>query len=180
MSHNANRAQMPTKVVVSILTLSDTRTEHDDESGKLLCELFTAAGHSIEQYQVHNENPEAVRVTLEEWLARKPGAIVCCGGTGIAARDNTVEVAKSLFTKEIPGFGELFRFLSFQQIGAAAMLSRAVAGVAKESLLVCLPGSAKAVRLATTRILLPEITHIVWEIQRQAKQEDTIEKLQLI
>lgn len=169
MSHHEHREHMPTKVRVSILTLSDTRSEADDMSGKLLLELFRAAGHAIDQYRVIQEDSDLIRATLEEWLARQPDAIVTTGGTGLTARDGTIEVAKTLFSKELPGFGEVFRFLSFQQIGSAAILSRATAGVAQDSLLACLPGSVKAVRLAATRILLPEIGHMVWEIRRQAK-----------
>jgi len=169
MSHQEHREHMPDQVRISILTLSDTRTETDDISGKLLIDLFSKAGHSIDHYRVIKEDPDLIRATLEELLARQPDAIVTTGGTGLTARDGTIEVAKTLFSKELPGFGELFRHLSFQQIGSAAILSRATAGVAQDSLLVCVPGSVKAVRLAVTRILLPEIGHMVWEIRRHAK-----------
>jgi molybdopterin adenylyltransferase len=103
---------------------------------------------------------------VREWLALELQVIITNGGTGLTARDGTIEVARRLFDKELPGFGELFRWLSFQQIGSAAMLSRAVAGTAQGRLIICLPGSTKAVRLAMTRLIIPELPHLIWEIHR--------------
>ncbi len=166
MSHTEHHAEAPARLTLGVLTLSDTRNESTDESGRLLRERLTAAGHAITQYAVIREDPTEMRTRLTEWLALPLDAIVTNGGTGLTARDGTIEVARSLLDKELPGFGELFRLLSFHQIGPAAMLSRATAGLARGKILVCLPGSRGAVGLALERILIPELAHMVREARR--------------
>jgi len=159
-----------TPVACGVLTVSDTRTPETDTSGTLLRKRLAAAGHEVTDYAIVPDDAEAIRAKLEAW-AGAVEVIVTTGGTGIARRDTTVEVAEALFTKTIPGFGELFRMLSFEEIGPGAMLSRATAGVYgdpdSETLLFCSPGSRNAVRLAADRLIVPELRHLVWEILRQ-------------
>lgn len=153
---------------IAVITFSDTRSEIDDHSGRAIMQLLTNAGHEILSYGIVREDSEKIADALQSVLDSDAEIIITSGGTGISARDSTIEVAKRLMNKELPGFGETFRFLSFQQIGSAAILSRATAGVARGKFVACLPGSTKAVTLALKRILLPELSHILWEISRQA------------
>jgi len=153
---------------VGVMTFTDTRDESSDKSGGILKDMLVAAGHKIAGYRVVREDPELMRQSLNDWLLSEEfDAVVTNGGTGMTARDNTVEVARSLFNKEMEGFGEIFRLISYYQIGAAAMLSRACAGVVGDKMLICLPGSSKAVRLATARLIVPQLPHMVWEVRRQ-------------
>jgi len=157
-----------TPVNCAIVTVSDTRTEETDTSGKFLREQIQAAGHTVAACQIVPDEAEIIRSALVE-LAEEVEVVITTGGTGISLRDTTVEVAESLITKPLPGFGELFRMLSFEEIGPAAMLSRAMAGVygSSSTLLFCCPGSTNAVRLAANRLIIPQLQHLVWEIIRQ-------------
>ena len=166
MGHHEHEAEAPKNLDIGIITLSDTRSAAEDKSGEVLKGLLASAGHRIAEYTVIKEDPKAMLSTFQSFLDRKIDVLITNGGTGLTARDGTIEVAKQLLQKELPGFGELFRFLSFQQIGPAAVLSRATAGLARGKLLVCLPGSTKAVRLAVTRILIPQLPHMIREIRR--------------
>jgi molybdenum cofactor biosynthesis protein B len=166
MGHHEHEAEAPKNLKIGIITLSDTRSPEEDISGDILKELLKDAGHEIVRYSLIREDPEGILATLRDFLAADLDAIVTNGGTGLTSRDGTIEVAKTLLEKELPGFGELFRFLSFQQIGPAAILSRATAGMAAGKILVCLPGSSKAVRLAVSRILVPQLPHMIREIRR--------------
>ncbi len=164
------RKAKDTPVTCAVLTVSDTRTPATDTSGALLRERLTEAGHEVALYAIVRDDAAAIRAQLEAW-ADEVEVVVTTGGTGIARRDTTVEVAEALITKSLPGFGELFRMLSFEEIGPGAMLSRATAGVygaeGHETLLFCCPGSRNAVRLAVERLIAPELRHLVWEILRQ-------------
>ncbi|MFZ2956888.1 MAG: molybdenum cofactor biosynthesis protein B [Candidatus Ozemobacteraceae bacterium] len=166
MSHHEHEAEAPSILETAVLTLSDTRSEAEDASGHLLRELLTNAGHRIQKYAVIREDPRLIEETLADWLNSPIDVIITNGGTGLTSRDGTIEIATRLMSKELPGFGELFRALSFQQIGPAAMLSRATAGLANGKILICLPGSTSAVRLAATRLILPQIGHLVREARR--------------
>ncbi|KAF1082813.1 MAG: Molybdenum cofactor biosynthesis protein MoaB [Candidatus Rifleibacterium amylolyticum] len=153
---------------LGVMTFTDTRDESSDKSGGILKEMLAAAGHKIAGYRVVREDPELMRQALAEWLqSGEYDAVITNGGTGLTARDSTVEVARSFFKKEMEGFGEIFRLISYHQIGAAAMLSRACAGVVGDKMLICLPGSSKAVRLATARLIVPQLPHMIWEVRRQ-------------
>lgn len=168
MGHREHEKMAVASLRIGVMTFSDTRSPADDKSGGLLQEIFKAAGHTIAAYEVVKEDPELMLPALQAWLQRADlDAVVTTGGTGLTARDGTVEVARRLFSKELDGFGELFRLISYQQIGAAAMLSRATAGLAFGKMLICLPGSCKAVKLAATRLILPQLPHMLWEIRRQ-------------
>jgi molybdenum cofactor biosynthesis protein B len=180
----------------AVLTVSDTRTEANDTGGRAIVTLLTEHGHEVMFKQIVRDEPDQVRALIAGWIAdgsadgggaddrgdegdRGAGsaasggnvsqtvqAIITTGGTGISSRDRTYEAVTSLLDKQLDGFGELFRMLSFQEIGAGAMLSRACAGVARGRIVICLPGSEHAVRLAMTRLILPELGHLVREISR--------------
>lgn len=167
MSHHDHEAEAPKTLDLGILTLSDTRDQAGDKSGALLQELFRQAGHRISQYAVIREDPDGIESTLRSWLLSTPlDAVITNGGTGITSRDGTIEVARRLMQKELDGFGELFRLVSYHQIGPAAMLTRATAGLAFGKIVICLPGSTKAVRLAATRLIIPQIGHMIREARR--------------
>jgi molybdopterin adenylyltransferase len=146
-------------LTVGVLTASDSRRAETDESGRLIQDLLTAAGHRVGYYQVLPDDPARIRKALLDHLP-KLDAIIVNGGTGIAARDSTIEAVRVLLDKELQGFGELFRYLSYQQIGSAAFLSRAVAGIAAGKIVASLPGSPDACRLAMEKLLIPELGHM--------------------
>ncbi len=149
-----------------VLTVSDTRTAQTDKGGDAVTQSLVAAGHTVVQRGLVADEPTAIRDTLKRWLADAPDVILTTGGTGIARRDTTVEIAREFIDKELEGFGELFRMLSWQEVGPAAMLSRAVGGLAHETLLFTLPGSLNAVNLAMQKLIIPELPHLVWERSR--------------
>jgi len=144
---------------VGVLTASDSRSVETDESGRIIRDLLTAAGHRVEHYEVLPDDPGRIRKALLDNL-QNLDAIIVNGGTGIAARDSTIEAVRDLLDKELEGFGELFRYLSYRQIGSAAFLSRAVAGIAAGKIVASLPGSPDACRLAMEKLLIPELGHM--------------------
>ena len=167
MSQEEHKAQAPRSVRCFLVTVSDTRTEATDTSGRAIADLLTAAGHVVAGRAIVKDDAEMVRGTLERQLASaEVQAIITTGGTGVTARDSTYEVVSSLLQKRLDGFGELFRMLSFQQIGPAAMMSRACAGIVAGHVVVSLPGSEAAVRLALERLLIPELGHLVEQASR--------------
>jgi molybdenum cofactor biosynthesis protein B len=152
---------------VAVVTLSDTRTAETDTSGRRIAELLGQAGHVVTGPTIVKDDRPAIEETIDGLLDRDDlDAIVSNGGTGIARRDNTVPVVQARLDLPLPGFGELFRMLSWEQVGSAAMLSRAVGGVARGKLLFALPGSTQAVELAMTKLILPELRHLVRELRR--------------
>lgn len=154
-------------VTVAVITVSDSRTPETDVNGHYLREEIGRAGHRLAGYQLVPDDPGRVGSALDSLLAAGEARVILLnGGTGIARRDNTHEVVRSRLEKEIPGFGELFRMLSYEQVGAAAMLSRAIAGVAAGVVVISVPGSPAAVRLAWERLVAPEIEHLAWEVWR--------------
>ena len=150
---------------VGVITASDTRTPETDESGSLIRTMLQDAGHSVDYYAIVPDDSEKISAALVSNLENLD-AIIINGGTGITARDGTTEVVKSLLDKELEGFGELFRMLSFQEIGPAAMLSRAVAGVRHGKFVAALPGSPDACRLAMEKLLIPELGHITYLLSK--------------
>lgn len=151
----------------AVVTASDSRTPAKDLSGALVRELATAAGHRVVETLLVADDAALLRAAVAEALAAKAvDVVVVTGGTGLAPRDVTVEAVAPMFDKSIDGFGELFRRLSFDQIGAAAMLSRAAAGVVGAKAVFLLPGSPAAVRLALERLLLPELAHLLGQARR--------------
>ena len=167
MGHLDHRADAPASVSVYILTVSDTRTSETDTSGRAIAEALEAAGHHVWARAIVRDEPTDVRAKVAAQLDN-PGvqAIITTGGTGISSRDSSIEAIEGLLEKRLDGFGELFRMLSFQEIGSAAMLSRACAGLAKGKVIISLPGSENAVRLAMTKLVLPELGHLVREASR--------------
>lgn len=162
MSAHGHREGAKRAVVCAILTVSDTRTPETDGSGRRTRELLEAAGHRVVAYSILPDEPALVRDRIVELLADADVEVVLInGGTGLAPRDTTYEAVSALLDKRIDGFGELFRSLSFAEIGPAAMLSRAVAGVAGRTIVASLPGSTGAVELALSRLLVPELGHMV-------------------
>ena len=155
--HQHAGARKHLKVVV--ITASDTRTPADDASGRIIRELLESAGHVVTHYEIVPDDPERIRALVIEHVANDD-AIIINGGTGIAARDSTIEAIRPLLNKELEGFGELFRMLSYQAIGSAAFLRRALAGTANGRIVVALPGSPAACKLAMEKLLLPELGHM--------------------
>jgi molybdenum cofactor biosynthesis protein B len=151
----------------AVITLSDTRDETTDKSGARIKELLTDAGHVIEMYRVIPDDVAKLESLLQEILAgSQVDAILTNGGTGISRRDQTIAVIERNIDRPLPGFGELFRMLSYEQIGSGAMLSRAVGGIAKGKVVFAMPGSTKAVELAMTKLILPEIQHLLLELRK--------------
>ena len=162
-----HKAEAPQAVRCYIVTVSDTRTEETDASGRAIAQLLTAAGHVVLGRAIVQDEPSLVRGAIERQLAsREVQVVIATGGTGITSRDSTFEAVDGLLDKRLDGFGELFRMLSFEQIGPAAMMSRASAGLAVGKIVVSLPGSEAAVRLAMERLLLPELGHLVQQASR--------------
>ncbi len=167
MSHVEHRAASPATVRCAILTISDTRTIETDTGGRAVVELLESHGHEVVGRGLVKDDPTAVQDWIQRERARdEVDAILTTGGTGVAPRDHTHEAIMSMLDKPLPGFGELFRMLSYQEIGPAAMLSRACAGISQCRVVICLPGSEHAVRLAMHKLVLPELGHLVREARR--------------
>ncbi len=167
MGHLEHKAQSPAVANCYIVTISDTRTEATDTSGRAIFDLLWAGGHQVAGRRLVRDEPDQVRAVVAEQLANpQVQVVITTGGTGITSRDTTFEAIDGLLEKRLDGFGELFRFLSYQEIGSAAMLSRACAGLAKGKVIISLPGSENAVRLGMTRLVLPELGHLVREASR--------------
>jgi molybdenum cofactor biosynthesis protein B len=162
-----HKAAAPLSVQCFIVTISDTRTFDNDVSGQAIAELLTAAGHVVSGRTIVRDDPALVHSTIERRLAdRDVQVIITNGGTGISSRDSTYEAIDTLLEKRLDGFGELFRMLSYQDIGPAAMLTRACAGLVARRVVVALPGSPGAVRLAMEKLVIPEIGHLVQQASK--------------
>jgi molybdenum cofactor biosynthesis protein B len=168
-AEHERRAQEETPRVIrcGVLTISDTRAPETDTSGAAIRAALEGAGHAVAQYAVVKDEPAQIVELVRTFIASGCQVIITNGGTGIARRDSTFEAIDGLLEKRLPGFGEIFRMLSYQDIGPAAMLSRATAGVCAGALIFCLPGSPGAVRLALDKLIVPELRHLVWETIRQ-------------
>jgi molybdenum cofactor biosynthesis protein B len=166
-STEEHRAKAQKSVTCAVLTISDTRTKEDDRSGKLIRQHLSYRGHEVVAYEIVPDDAEQITEMMTSWIM-DPGieAIITNGGTGISGRDVTFGAITSLLDKELPGFGELFRMLSWDEIGAAAMLSRATAGVAGSTVIFSTPGSSNAVKLAMEKLIGPELAHIVHEMTK--------------
>ena len=156
MSKKTKGPFIPLKIAV--LTVSDSRTRENDTSGDLIEERLTSAGHEVAARAILADDTEKLRKQFRDWIADKNvDAVISTGGTGLTKRDVTPEAVEPLFTKTIPGFGELFRWLSFEEIGTSTIESRALAGVADDTLIFCLPGSTGACRTGMDKIILPQL-----------------------
>jgi molybdenum cofactor biosynthesis protein B len=162
-----HKSHAPTSVRCFVLTVSDTRTRETDTGGRAIADLLRAAGHVVTDQTIVKDDPDLVRGTIERQLARPDvDAIITTGGTGITSRDRTYEAVSAMLHKRLDGFGELFRMLSYADIGPAAMMSRAAAGLVAGRIIISLPGSEGAVRLAMERLVIPEIGHLVQQARR--------------
>jgi molybdopterin adenylyltransferase len=162
-----HRASAPQKVVCAVVTVSDTRTPQTDTGGQTAIDLLTAAGYEVGAREIIRDEPEAMRRLLETFRDDDAiDAVLLTGGTGVSSRDRTYETVTSLITRELPGYGELFRALSFAEIGPAAMLSRAAGGLVGRTVVLSMPGSPAAVRLAVEKLIVPELRHLVREARR--------------
>ncbi|MCS7054780.1 MAG: MogA/MoaB family molybdenum cofactor biosynthesis protein [Thermoflexales bacterium] len=152
---------------VAIVTVSDTRTRENDTGGDLIEERVTSAGHKVVFRTIVKDEPEQIGALLESIVNDTDARVILfTGGTGIAPRDTTYDVISRKLEKVMPGFGELFRMLSYQEVGAAAMLSRATAGVYRGRVIMSMPGSPNAVQVAMDKLIMPEIQHLAWEVAR--------------
>ena len=162
-----HKATAPTSVACYVLTVSDTKTPETDTSGTLIRELLSAAGHRVTGSAIVRDEPaEVSRLVRAACAEAQVQAVILTGGTGITSRDSTFEAIEALLDKRLPGFGELFRMLSFAEVGAAAMLSRAQMGIHARRIVVSLPGSPDACRLALEKLIIPELGHLLREVSR--------------
>src|SRR5262245_29163146 len=162
-----HKALAPRTVRCAVITVSDTRTDETDTSGRAIADLLADAGHQVVGRTIVRDDAELVRDTIVRQLANPDvQAIITTGGTGITSRDSTYEAVTTMLQKRLDGFGELFRMLSYQQIGSAAMMSRACAGLVAGRIVIALPGSESAVRLAMERLVVPELAHMVQQASR--------------
>jgi molybdopterin adenylyltransferase len=158
----------PKTVNCAVITVSDTRLPETDKSGQLIQRLSIDAGHAIAYYAVIKDEPNQIREQLATIGSLPIQAVIFNGGTGIAPRDTTYDALEGLLEKTLPGFGELFRYLSYQEIGSRAIASRALAGVYQHQLIFSIPGSTGAVKLAVEKLILPELVHLVEQIESQS------------
>ena len=162
-----HKAHAPASVGCFVLTISDSKTPETDTSGALIRELVSAAGHRVTGHAIVKDEPEQVKAVIRSGCATPAvEAFILTGGTGITSRDSTYEAIEALLDKRLAGFGELFRMLSYEEIGAAAMLSRAQGGVVQGRVLFSLPGSPNACRLALEKLIIPELPHLIREVRR--------------
>jgi molybdenum cofactor biosynthesis protein B len=165
VSVSEHRKAAVTSVRCAVITISDTRAHETDVSGSAIVQLLEDAGHVVAKRQILRDEPKDVHDAVLSNLGGVD-AIITTGGTGVTSRDSTFESIQTLLEKELPGFGELFRSLSYAEIGSAAMMTRAAAGVARGTAIFMLPGSENAVRLGMTKLILPELGHVIREIRR--------------
>lgn len=154
------------KINFAVLTISDTRTKDTDESGKILCEMLKNKGHNVVYYGIVKDDENEIANSIKKLINENIDVIITNGGTGISKKDITIETVTKFFEKTLDGFGEIFRYLSYNEIGSGAIMSRATAGVCNGKIIFSIPGSPNAVKLATEKIIIPEIFHIVWEVKR--------------
>ncbi|MFC2043745.1 molybdenum cofactor biosynthesis protein B [Chloroflexota bacterium] len=167
MSYREHKEKAPRRVGCAVLTISDTRIEPNDESGRLLREKLGQDGHKVISYSILKNEAGAIKKKIKELLGQEEvQVVITSGGTGVSRQDITVEAISPILEKKLDGFGELFRSLSYQEIGTASIMSRAIAGVVRGKVIICLPGSLGAVTLAIDRVILPELGHMVREATR--------------
>lgn len=167
MGVTEHKSEAPASIRCVVITVSDTRTIETDTGGQTIIDHLTETGHVVVDRHIIPDSPDQMRPLLEQLRDQDDvDAVLMTGGTGISARDQTYETVTGLLTKPLPGYGELFRMLSYEEIGAAAMLSRATAGLMGRTVVLTMPGSRAAVRLAMAKVILPELSHLVREARR--------------
>ena len=164
-AHRAHARELG-PVAIALVTVSDSRTPDDDDNGAWLTSRIEEGGHRVCDYRVLPDEPDQIVAALEECAASEAQIVLFNGGTGISKRDSTYDAISSRLEKTLTGFGELFRMLSYDQVGAAAMFSRATAGVYAGAVIISTPGSPAAVQLAWEKLIEPELAHLAWEIAR--------------
>ena len=165
IAHRENAAVLGV-IPLAVVTVSDTRTPETDVNGQYLLTQIRAAGHHFTAYRIVPDEPAQIEAVLDEFCAGESRLILFNGGTGISTRDTTFDVLSRKLEKTLPGFGEIFRMLSYEQVGAATILSRATAGIYRGKLIISTPGSPAAVQLAWEKLILPELQHLAWEVAR--------------
>jgi len=167
MGYQEHKHQAPRSVSCAVLTISDTRTERDDESGRLIMRKLGESGHRVISHCILKNEADSIKKKVYELLKEEElQVIIATGGTGVSRRDITVETIYPILEKKLDGFGELFRFLSYSEIGTGSIMSRAIGGVAGGKVILCLPGSPEAINLAMDKLILPELSHLVMEATR--------------
>jgi len=167
VGYQEHKQKAPQSVSCAVLTISDSRTEQDDESGKLIKQRLSDNGHRVMSYSILKNEADSIKKKIYELLRQEElQVIITSGGTGVSHRDITVETISPILEKKLDGFGELFRFLSYQEISTTSIMSRAIAGVTGGKIILCLPGSPEAAKLAMDKVILPEIGHLVREATR--------------
>jgi len=166
MHHHKTVAAAQGAIPVALVTVSDSRTEATDTNKHYLEAVLEAAGHRLVAYRLIKDEPDQVAVVLDELAGSEARVILFNGGTGISRRDTTVDVLSAKLEKHLVGFGELFRMLSYAQVGSAAMFSRALAGTYRGKVVISTPGSPAAVKLAWEKLIAPELQHLAWEVAR--------------
>ncbi|HWO98749.1 MAG TPA: MogA/MoaB family molybdenum cofactor biosynthesis protein [Bacillus sp. (in: firmicutes)] len=171
MSVKQHKKEAPKRVHCQVITVSDTRVQETDRSGNMMIHMLEGNGHAVCRYRIVTDDYDRIREAIIEGCEdRDIDVILINGGTGIAKRDVTVEVVRNLLDKELNGFGEIFRMLSYlEDIGSPAILSRAIAGVASDTAIFSMPGSSGAVKLAMEKLVIPEISHVVRELRKDLK-----------
>ncbi len=166
--HKQNASEIG-PVRIALVTVSDTRTETTDKNGQYLIAEIERLGHLLSDYRIVHDEPDEIEEILADLAGMDSEILIFNGGTGIGPRDTTIDIVEKKLEKKMPGFGELFRLLSYEQIGSAAMLSRASAGLIGKTTVFCLPGSSKAVQLGWEKLIEPELKHLVWEQNRSKR-----------
>jgi len=166
MGHKEHKDKAPERIRCFVITVSDSRTEETDTSGRLIQEMLKENNHEVVDYKIIKDDQKEIKKLLEGAEQKSVQAIIINGGTGISRRDSTFEALSLVLEKKIDGFGEIFRYLSYQEIGSPAMMSRAIAGTSKGRIIISIPGSKSAVRLAMSKLILPELGHMVFEANR--------------
>ncbi|NOU09576.1 MAG: MogA/MoaB family molybdenum cofactor biosynthesis protein [Nitrospira sp.] len=166
-THHEHKDHAPSSIGCMVITCSDTRTQETDTSGQLICKLLEAQGHTIVEYHLVKDDPAQIQL----WIARGTSnehvqAVIINGGTGISRRDSTFEAVDEMLEKRLSGFGEIFRYLTYQEIGSPAIMTRATAGIVNDRVLFSIPGSENAVRLAMEKLILAELGHLVKELSK--------------
>lgn len=165
--HKEHKAAAPRSVPCMVITCSDTRTPENDTSGALIMRSLKGRGHTVVSYHLVKDDPSIIRKLIKQGAKdRHVQAIIVNGGTGISRRDSTFEAIDGLLEKRLDGFGEIFRYLSYQDIGSAAIMSRATAGLYKCTIVISIPGSEKAVLLAMDKLILDELGHMAREMTK--------------
>ena len=166
-THHEHKSHAPSSIGCVVITCSDTRTTETDTSGQCIMHMLKDAGHSIVTYHLVKDEPAKIKAKIKSAVAdKKVQAIIVNGGTGISRRDSTFEAVDAMLEKRLVGFGEIFRYLTYQDIGSSAIMSRATAGIIKGRILFSTPGSENAVRLAMEKLILPELGHLVRELTK--------------